>query len=417
MDPAIGIQEYITDSDGSGGIIKQHPEDFIVTELSVYPRPTCGKHTIVRITSKNWETHHLIETLASILKIPFYLIGYAGIKDKRAVTSQLMSLPVTMTKISQIRLSDISIEILYSSSKPIYKGMLIGNHFTIKIRDVTKPPSEIKRLMDEITKLSYFPNFFGVQRFGSIRPISQIVGKHILKNELKEAVMSYIANPILGEPEETYIARKQLQDTYDFIQASESYPKHLHYERRMIEYLAIHPGEWLQALQQLPLNLLQMFLHAYQSYLFNKILSKRVEKHIPYDSAIIGDIVIPWDKELQIQSKEGILVNSNNVAKVNSQIQKYRCAPTGAIIGHNGIWASGDMGEIEQSIYTEENLQEEWFTMSHLPQYSANGMRRVIACPLKHMRWELNEKVVTLQFSLPKGCYATTILREIMKDK
>ncbi|HEC88336.1 MAG TPA: tRNA pseudouridine(13) synthase TruD, partial [Thermoplasmata archaeon] len=337
MEKEIGIEVFLTKGDGIKGKIKSKPEDFIVEEIPIYPRPSYGKYVIVRIKSRNWETNRLIERIASHLKISSNSIGYAGIKDKRAVKCQLMSLPADITKIKDVKIPDVKIEVLYKSSTPLYSGKLIGNRFYIIIRNVEGGEERIKKIMREIEEMQFIPNFFGIQRFGISRPITHIVGKYLLKNEIEKAIMTYVANPIKGENEESYKARKFLEDTKDFSEALKIYPKNLVFERRIIEYLAKNPGEWKNALFKLPRNLIRIFIHAYQSYLFNKILSLRIKKGFPLNEAIEGDIVIPWEKEMIIQSYDGIVVNRTNIDKVNKMIKKEKCFPSAPIVGYNFI--------------------------------------------------------------------------------
>ncbi len=411
----IGIFTYITKSKGIKGKIKKEPEDFIVEEIPIYPKPLNGKYTIARVTSKNWETNRLIEKLANELQISSNSIGYAGIKDKRAITTQLMSFPVDIEKLKKINIKDVKIEILYKSSKPIYSGKLIGNRFHIIIRDIKGSEEDVRKLINEIKEIGGFPNFFGIQRFGIARPITHIVGKYIIKNEIEKAIMAYIANPIEGEDEESYEARKFLEETLDFEKALEIYPKKLVFERRIINYLSKHPNKWKEALLTLPKNLIRIFLHAYQSYLFNKILSYRIEEGLPINKALEGDIVITWDREIVIQSYNGIYVNKRNIEKINKQIMKNKCFPSGAIVGYNLRLAEGKMGEIEERVIEEEGIEEDEFRLPHMPEFACKAMRRILIVPLKEIKWKIEDKNLYLQFTLPKGCYATSLLREIMK--
>jgi len=415
MEEKIGIEVFITKSKGIKGKIKKQPEDFIVEELPIYPEPSNGKYVIARVTSRNWETNKLIERLAYELKISSESIGYAGIKDKRAITKQLMSFPTSIEKLKNLTLQDVKIEILYKSKKPIYSGKLIGNYFHIVIRDVEGKKEDVESIINEIKEIGGFPNFFGVQRFGIARPITHMVGKYILKNEIEKAVMTYIANPIKGEDEECYKARKFLEETRNFSKALEIYPKKLNFERRVIEYLAKNPDDWKGALFKLPTNLIKIFLHAYQSYLFNKILSYRIKKGLPINEAIEGDIIIPWDKEMIIQAQKGIVVTPKNIEKINKQIKKHKCIPSAAIVGYDLLLANGKMGEIERKVMEEEKMSQEEFKLPHMPKFACKGMRRIIFVPLKDLKWKLENNSLYLKFFLPKGCYATSLLREIMK--
>lgn len=415
MESDIGIEVFLTKEEGIKGKIKSKPEDFIVEEIPVYPPPSHGKYVIARVKSKNWETNRLVERIASQLKISPNSIGYAGIKDKRAIKYQLMSFPADIEDIKNISIPDVEIEALYKSSTRLYSGNLIGNRFDIVIRNVEGGEERVKKIMEEIEKLHFIPNFFGIQRFGISRPITHIVGKYLVKNEIEKAVMAYVANPLKGEDEESYKARKFLEDTKDFSEALKIYPKNLVFERRIIEYLSRNPGEWKNALFRLPRNLIRIFIHAYQSYIFNKILSLRIKKGFPLNEAIEGDIVIPWEKEMVIQSYEGIEVNKDNMEKINKMIKKHKCFPSAPIIGYDYIKASGIAGEIERKVIEEEGINEEEFKMPHMPQFASRGMRRIIIVPIKNIKWDFDGENLHLRFFLPKGCYATSLLREIMK--
>ncbi len=415
MEKEIGIEVFLTKSKGIKGKIKSCAEDFIVEEISCHPPAGDGRYVIARITSKNWETNRLIEKLASHLHISSNSIGYAGIKDRKAVTSQLMSFPVDIEKLQNLGLPDVKIEVLYKSSKPVYRGKLLGNHFHIVIRNVKGKKEDVEKVLHEIEENGGFPNFFGVQRFGIARPITHIVGKYIVKNDLERAVMTYVANPIKGEDEESYKARKFLQETRDFEKALEIYPKKLAFERRIIAHLIKKPGDWKGAILSLPVNLVRIFVHAYQSYLFNRILSYRIKRGLPINEAIEGDIVITCEKEIVVQANEGIVVNEKNIEKINKQIKKEKCFPSGAIIGYDVKLAEKEMGEIERKVMEEEEIEREEFKIPHMPSFACSGMRRIIVVPVKQINWRMEDNNVFLEFSLPKGCYATSLLREIMK--
>ena len=132
---------------------------------------------------------------------------------------------------------DIKIENIYNSDRPVKIGNLIGNRFVITVRNIDKKVSSdlISNIVNFIEKYGGFPNFYGVQRFGIIRPITHVVGKYIVRNNFKKAVMTYIANPIEGEDEESYRLRKNLENTLDFSDALKSYPDKLDFEKAILE--------------------------------------------------------------------------------------------------------------------------------------------------------------------------------------
>lgn len=412
----IGMEVFFTSTPGVGGRIKVYPEDFLVEEIPVLPHPGDGKYVIARVEARGWEMNALLKKFSAILRIPVSAIGFAGMKDRRAVTRQIMSFPCPIDEVAKINLRNVRVEVLYRSYKPIFRGQLKGNKFDVVVRDVKDDVSSVKITAEEIENAGGFPNFFGVQRFGVMRPITHTVGKYILLGDMEKAVMTYVANPIEGEDESSYNARKFLEDNMDFAGALKMYPKRLIFERQMIEHLSRREGDWTGALKKLPKNLSVMFIHAYQSYLFNRILSMRLKRGIPINEAVEGDIIITFENG-DVQSRKGIKVKKSNIEKINNQIRKGNCFPSGIIMGYDAEFAEGEMGEIERKVIEEEGITPEKFVVHDIPFLSSGGMRRIILSPLKRIRWEMGDSILKLSFSLPKGCYATCLLREFMKTE
>ena len=419
----VGIETFYTNFKGVKGKLRTTPQDFKVKEIFSYPKKGKGKFTIAEVTSTNWETNRLIRDLSNKLHISRQRINFAGTKDKRAKTTQLLSFyKVKPENIKEIKLRDVEIENIYSSSKPVKIGRLKGNHFEIKIRDIRKnlTNKEASKISKDLKQKCFFPNFFGIQRFGSIRPITHIVGKYLVKGDIKKAVMTYIANPAEEENKETYDLRKKLEETHDYPWALKNYPDTLNFEKAILNKLVENPNDYTEALKELPKNLLTMFVYAYQSYLFNKILSKRIEKEIPIDKAIVGDIILPVrNNEI---SDEQIIVKKHNLDKINKQISKNKAYVSGVLIGTDSIFSKGEMGEIEQSVIEQEKIDPRDFIIPEIPFISSSGLRRSISSEYKDFNLDLlkddidsNKKMIKVDFSLKKGCYATSFLREIMK--
>jgi tRNA pseudouridine13 synthase len=419
----IGIELFLTQTEGIGGKLRTIPQDFIVEEISKYPNEKKeGNYSIAEITTINWETNHLIKELSNKLHISRKRINFAGTKDKRSKSKRLMSFfKVDNKKLNEISLKDVEINYLFQSDKPIKIGNLIGNKFDINIRDIkNKKISQIENIYSKIKENGGFPNYFGIQRFGVIRPITHIVGKYIVKGDFKKAVMTYIGNPMNGEDKLTYRLRKELEETLDFSTALKSYPKHLSFEKSMLNKLVVNSSDFVSALKELPKNLLTMFIYAYQSYLFNKIISKRISKNIPINQAIIGDIIYPIKKN-EIENRM-IPVSKINIEKVNKEIKKGKAFITGLLYGSHSIFSKGEMGEIEKSIIEEEGIDYRDFIISEIPFISSKGSRRSIIAVVNNMDYSMrkddfNDKdYLNIKFELNKGCYATSLLREFMKS-
>jgi tRNA pseudouridine13 synthase len=415
----IGIEVFFTKEKGIGGKLRTLPEDFIVKEVFLKPRvKEEGRFIIAEVYCKNWETHRLVNELSKRLRISRKRIGFAGTKDKRACTTRLMSFyNVSKEELSLLNIKDVNINILHSSDKPIKIGDLKGNIFEIKVRNIEDRVDRIKNIISHIEDYQGFPNFYGIQRFGVMRPINHVVGRHIIRGNFEKAVMSYIANPIKGEDENTFNLRAELQKSYDFLKALSNYPPSLGFEKAVLNRLVINPKDFVYALKALPKNLLTMFVNAYQSFLFNRILSERIRRGLPLKEAILGDIILS-------KEEKAIFVDRYNIDKVNRQISKGKAFVSGLIIGSNPLFSRGEMGEIEHKIVEEERVDFRDFTVPEIPFLSSSGSRRMLLAPLSKIEWRLGKdelnpgkKYLNLRFELRKGCYATSLLRELMKSE
>ena len=342
----IGIETFFTTFSGVCGKLRTITEDFIVNEISKHPDENKdGKFLIADITVKNWETNHLVRELSKKLHISRKRVSFAGTKDKRAKSTRLMSFyNISKKDLEKIEIKDVEIENIYRSNRPIKIGDLIGNSFEIFIRDIdVTSEKQLQDIVSYIINYGGFPNFYGIQRFGTIRPITHIVGRYIINGDLENAVMAYIANPIIGEEANTFKLRKKLEKTRNFSEALKSYPKYLNFEKAMLNKLVVDSEDFVGAFKELPNNLLTMFIYAYQSYLFNKILSKRIQRKLPLNAAVVGDIILPIRKDV-IDGK--ISVTERNIEKVNKQIYKGKAFVSAVLFGSDSKFSEGEMGEI-----------------------------------------------------------------------
>ena len=426
IEKQIGINLYSTDTDGLGGQLRQEVEDFIVKEITNREEGQEGKYLILELTKRNWDTHHLTRTLAKTLQISQKRIGVAGTKDRRALTTQKISIfDVDASEIEKIRLKDIELKVLGRSRKSVELGDLWGNDFIITIRNIDYSPEETDKLLEkttnEILAQGGVPNFFGIQRFGSVRPVTHLVGKAIVEGDFEKAALLYIADPFPDEPEETKEVRQFVKETRDFKEGLKTYPLYLGHERAMMNHLIANPDDFAGAFLVLPKNLYRIFVHGYQSYIYNTILCQRIEKGIPLNLAVEGDIVC-FKNELGLpDSSKTEKVVAGTVNAMNRLIKRNRAFITAPLPGYNTEFASGVPGEIEQEVLDELKVPLQGFNIEEIPEMSSKGTRREILLQVEP-KFEVGEDELNpgkskavLEFMLPKGSYATTVLREYMK--
>jgi tRNA pseudouridine13 synthase len=420
MEAEVGLASFGTSTPGIPARIKAAPEDFVVEEIPAeLPVVAAGRFLVVRVTVRNWETHRLVRQLARTLGISRNRINFAGTKDKRAVTTQRMTFEgLDEDDLEALHLKDVDLEVLHRTSRRLALGDLVGNRFRITLREVDLPEDDVRArlraLHQELEGAGGFPNFFGIQRFGELRPLSHRVGRAMVRGDLERAVTLYIGQAFPGEDVETSHARTAFLETGDAARALKEMPSYLSFERTLLHHLRERPGDYGGALLRFPHSLLTLFVNAYQSYLFNRILSLRLAEGMPLDEPTMGDLLLPLDQRGLPDRRRSIAVTEANREKVSRQIRAGKAWVSGLLAGYEISLAEGEMGRLERRVIQEEDVDLDDFVVRALPRLASRGLRRALVAPVRDLTFDLEEGV-RLAFSLNPGSYATSLLREVTK--
>ncbi|UEC42018.1 MAG: putative tRNA pseudouridine synthase D [Methanothrix sp.] len=417
-DRLLGMELYATDSPGCGGRLRTESSDFVVEEIYEGHIYEGGRYLVVEVEKVDWETHHLVRDLSRQLQISQKRFGWAGTKDKKAVTRQRMSIMALEEEaLRRVALPGVKIRVLGRSNRGVSLGDLRGNRFAVRIREVDLDDREAARrvatVTEEIEERGGLPNYFGVQRFGEVRPVTHLVGEALVRGEPERAAMTYLALPFPGERESTREARERLLADRDFAAALKEYPLRLRYERAMMARLQ-EDGDFARSFDVLATNLKRLFVHAYQSLLFNRILSRRMRSGLPLDRAVEGDVVcfskggLPDVDKIQA-------VDKSNVAAVNRLAERGRAFVTLPLFGYRSSFSEGLPGEIERSVLEEEGVDLSGFQVEANPDLGSPGSRRPALLRVEPRAEIEGGACVLLKFDLPAGSYATVVLREYMK--
>ncbi len=429
----VGIEYYVSNADGTGGQLRVEPEDFRVRELELFDAEPVDAptekypHLLVRVQLRSWETNDFAKRLSNQLGISRERVSWAGTKDKHAVTTQLFSIKgVEPAELPEI--PDVEYEVVGRTGRSILFGDLAGNEFRIRIRDAVAAENA-KTVTDELrdfvdsregnnTTTVGVPNFFGQQRFGSQRPVSHEVGLAIVRENWERAVMSYVGNPSERERGKTQAVREFVEETYDWQEALERFPGYLGFERSMLHRLAEgkdREEDFRAALETLPSNLQQLFVNAAQSYMFNLMLSKRLERGLPFDRPVAGDIVCFADSEgpdgLALPDQDRTQrVSEKRVDSVSRHCERGRAFVTAPLVGTETEFANGEPEEIEREVLDKVGIEPAQFDLPG--EFDSTGTRRAV---LVQTELELEAEPLSLSFQLPRGSYATVLLREYLK--
>ncbi|MCD6527912.1 MAG: tRNA pseudouridine(13) synthase TruD [Desulfuromonas sp.] len=400
------MKNYLTAAfPGTGGQIKEAPEDFIVEEIPAYEPCGEGEHLYLRVEKHGMSTFAMMQRIATALGVREKEVGYAGLKDARAITRQYISLPlIDEERIRDLDLEGITILDVQRHTNKLRLGHLRGNRFHIQIHDVVDDAETRAKDILHVLEHVGVPNFFGEQRYG-VMDNNQLVGGAILREDFAEA-----AKQIIGDPEKITNNRWQLaaqayrQDDYQGALAA--LPGRFRDERRLLHGL-IKGQTHRQAVLALPRKLLRLYLSAYQSELFDRQVQMRLDS---LDTLWPGDITYIHDK--------GACFRVEDHQAEQLRADRLEISPTGLLPGHKAMIASGQTGILEQSLLEKEQLDETMF--NRLPGLKVSGERRPLRIPLQQVSCNASqqeqEKVLQLSFALPAGSFATSVLREITKS-
>lgn len=433
---AFGLAYYASDVDGTGGRLRARPEDFRVRELEAVELepldadPSVYDHLVVRATLSNRETNEFARSLANRLGVSRERVAWAGTKDKRAESTQLVSIAGAVPD-DLPELDGVNLEPVGRLGRALRFGDLAGNRFDVVVAEPERPDqvAPVTASLRDFAGLEAtadddpdgttiaVPNYFGHQRFGAIRPVTHVVGRHIVREDWEGAVMAYLGDPHEREPPETRAARAFVQETRDWAAAAERFPAPLTFERALCHHLAEadedSPAAFQRALEALPWNLRRLFVHAAQSDVFNHILSRRFEADLPFDRAVEGDVVcfaVTKGERLVPDPDRLQRVTDDRLETVNRHVSDGRAFVTAPLVGTETELAGGEPGELERAVLDEHGLGPTDFD---LPEpYGSTGTRRTI---LVRTDLAASREPLRLSFSLPPGAYASVVCREYLK--
>jgi tRNA pseudouridine13 synthase len=433
LEQTLGMELYSTDSPGIGGRLKERFEDFVVQEITSdqkilsieeWPekpitQPIDGERSrflTFTVQKMGLATMDVATILASSLKISRNHVTYAGLKDKRAVTVQSMSVPARSAEtLTSLELSRIAIRDIRYTRAPIQIGDLWGNHFRIHLKDITV---DTNTAVESTKYLRNTPilNYFGVQRFGLTRPYTHLVGKALVKRDYESAVRIMLTTTSEYETEElTQIRNKLSEDLIPTEKIIESFPMDLNYEKDVMKHLMNRPGDFEKAVLKIPPRVLTLQVHAFQSYMFNRMLSKRAKVGLSFNRPEVGDFLIKLD-EAHSGRDSWLFVTDSSLEERERQVESGDFGLAGIVPGYSSRLPPSRQTDILIQILKDEDVQLQEFRNSKMKSLDAPGGLHLTSILLTDIESSAKDEGISVQFSLRKGSYATVVMREIMKN-
>ncbi|KAL1350544.1 hypothetical protein AAHE18_06G032000 [Arachis hypogaea] len=318
-------------------------------------------------------------------------------------------------------------------------GQLSGNRFTITLRGVVADSEDTIKASADALGRHGFINYFGLQRFGSGSVPTHLIGAALFRGEWELAV-DMILDPRDGEKEAIAKARKYYKDGKDIEGTLRQLPRYLVAERAVLQNLKKSPGNYVQALKAIPRTLRMMYVHSYQSFLWNHAASTRVQKY-GTEQVVLGDLVYckenptgkvtgivgpecdddcgdRYDSNIEEEVSEDTQEESNNYVKVvTAEDLNLGCYTIEDVIlpmpGSRVIYPTNDVAKVYHDLADKDriSLMECVHNVKEFSITNVTGSyRRVFQKPI-NFEWEL------LKYADSTKSLVETDLDKIIKSK
>ncbi|KAM8820737.1 pseudouridylate synthase 7 homolog [Eudromia elegans] len=434
-----GLETKTEDRDGKKYIIAYHAagkKALAKVRTATDPRKhswpkSRGSYCHFVLYKENKDTMDAINVLSKFLRVKPNIFSYMGTKDKRAITVQEIAvLRITAQRLAHLNKCLMNFKLGNFSYKnhPLKLGELQGNHFTVVLRNITGTDNQIEEAMQSLREIGFI-NYYGMQRFGTTAVPTYQIGRAILQNNWTE-VMDLILKPRPGA-EKGYLVkcREEWAKTRDPAAALKKLPVKRCVEGQLLRGLSKYGMKnIISAFGIIPRNNRLMYIHSYQSYVWNNMVSKRIEDYGL--KAVPGDLVLKGATAVHIEEDD---VNNYTIHDVVMPLP-----------GFDVIYPKHKIGEAYKEMLVADNLDIN--NMRHkIRDYSLSGAYRKIIIRPQNVNWEVvayddpkiplfntdldklegkpvpvlptegKFRALKMEFSLPPSTYATMAIREVLK--
>jgi tRNA pseudouridine13 synthase len=403
---AMDLPYLLTDFAGIGGRLKGQAEDFFVQEVPLYEPSGEGEHVYCEIQKVGMTTFEVINKMAAAMAIRPQDIGYAGLKDARAITRQTFSVwGVSEEQVMNLRIPDTSVLWASRHGNKLRIGHLKGNRFAIKIRDVD--PTAVVAVSSAMKQLNErgAPNYFGPQRFGR-RGDNDALGESLLHGNHAGVLKNLLGNPKPSIDDPEVLQAREAFENRDNESAMKHWPRRNGLERQILSRL-IKTGKPAAAVAAIDERLRRLWVSAFQSRIFNDVVARRITS---LDKVLVGD--------LAYKHENGACFYVEDAAAEQPRADRFEISATGPLLGYRMSEPRDEPLNIETAVFAEHHIQADQFRVAG--RHKIKGSRRPMRVQPMDVQVEggvdATGAYVTVSFVLPAGSFATSVLREVMKN-
>ncbi len=382
--------------------IKRLPEDFCVQELTDVAPAKSGEFALYRLNKRGLGTPEAAQAIVRRWKLSDAQLSFGGLKDKHAVTTQFLTIQRGPRR--GLRQTHLELAYLGQADHPFTSQDIRGNHFEIVVRDLAG--GGVDHAAAELAGVARdgLPNYFDDQRFGSLGATGEFAGRAWADGDYERAIWLALAdaNP-LDRPHDR--AEKEWLRAHwgDWARAAE--PIHSAPRARVIAYLRDRPGDFRGAIARIPPSLRSLYLAAFQSDLWNRMLAELLRERCRPEQLVTVRLrpgPVPFDVSLDPALHQALAATELPYPSARLHLEP------------------GPLLSLVERTLAQQGLELRQLRVKYpRDSFFAKGSRpaRFDVKGLNHHadRDDLHEgrRKLTLAFDLPRGCYATLLVKRL----
>jgi tRNA pseudouridine13 synthase len=383
--------------------VKQQPDDFLVEELTDVA-PGVGPFAFYRLEKSGWSTPDALAAVRRRWQIDLRRLSYGGLKDRHARTTQYLSIHHGPRQ--NLTHHAVTLSYLGQIAAPYTSEQIRANRFRVVLRGLSeerRPQNEAR--LAEVAGQGV-PNYFDDQRFGSVSgPGGGFIAGHLVRGEFEEALKLALTAPYEHDRAEQKREKQTLRQHWgDWERLKQELPRS--HARSLVDYLRQHPADFRGAVARLRPELRGLYLSAYQSHLWNRVLARWLTTHAPAESLRAVKLrlgPVPFHYRLPSEAFAGL-------SSLLLPLPTARWKPQ----------PDDDRLPLVEAVLAEESLTLRDLQVKGVRElFFSRGDRAALCLPdaLSH-EWGKDERNagkarLTLSFDLPRGSYATLIIKAV----
>ncbi|MFO0929284.1 MAG: tRNA pseudouridine(13) synthase TruD [Gemmataceae bacterium] len=382
--------------------VKQAPDDFQVEEVPTLDAGPEGPFAFYRLEKVGWATPDALAAIRRRWQIDLRRLSYGGLKDRHAHTVQYLTIHRGPRR--NLTHQRITLTYLGQVATPYQSEHIRCNRFRIILRDLdlASQPA-IERRLAALAGQG-IPNYFDDQRFGSVSgPGDEFIARLLCRGQFEEALKLALAAPYEHDRAEQKREKATLHAHWgDWARCKDLLPRG--HARSLVDYLRVHPADFKGAVARLRPDLRGLYLSAYQSHLWNRLLARWLERKLPAEQRYpvtlrLGPVPFPFAVDAASGAELSALTLPLPTSRWKPEPDDARLSLVEEVLAEDGL----TLRDLQV-----RGVRELFFSRGERPALAPiDGLKHAFAADDLHA----GRSKLTLEFALPRGSYATLIIK------